>query len=206
MPGYYYTECKDEGWLGQQLLAYTHKHIHTHTHTHTHTRVRAPDGFDGCLPCAPGTFSLGSVTSCTLCANGKYAENANGARTQTHIYTCTTICQNNARRHTCTHKRLDQTIHSWNIYLQSLKQFWMLAPQFFTLCITHCAHLLTLEANACVSPASTCLTCAAGKSSPTNATQCYQCAAGWHNAVDGGECTKCISRVSPVGATGAVSP
>ena len=68
MPGYYYTGCMDEGWLGHQLLA-----------------VR-PDGFDGCLPCAPGTYSLGSVTSCTLCANGKYAENANGAH-QTHANT-----------------------------------------------------------------------------------------------------------------------
>lgn len=122
-------------------------------------------------------------------------------------HTCTTICQNNARRHRCTHKRLAQTIHSWSIYLlQSLKLFWMLAiPILHTLCITHCAHFLTLEANACVAPASTCLACAAGKSSPTNAAQCSRCAAGWHNAVDAGECNKCISRVSPVGATGAVS-
>jgi len=144
---------------------------------------------------------------CALTANMQRMQTVRTKYTTTHIHTCTTICQNNARRHRCTHKRLAQTIHSWSIYLlQSLKLFWMLAiPILHTLCITHCAHFLTLEAIACVAPASTCLACAAGKSSPTNAAQCSRCAAGWHNAVDAGECNKCISRVSPVGATGAVS-
>ena len=52
------------------------------------------DSFDGCLPCAPGSYSIGSVTSCTLCANGKYAVNASGEqhikmhlRPNTHLHT-----------------------------------------------------------------------------------------------------------------------